>query len=1198
MAYSIRNNDESGNNELFSGLDPHRFVPLNSNIAKKVNTSIPMGVYGGTKKNESFYLNSSQNSTTMEMELVPIEHIVKSGMSSVRINNTLNEPQLSMSENNTINSSNNYSFDIIRKHYFDERYLPNEYGEDNLYMKKSLLSKKNQGEITIKQLIKQSSGIMTEEVARNCRVTGIGLKKSISGEITQIMIYTYSENSQRITYGGYSFRVLLTPYKQLLGSNGEESVPLISLELMDMSESFEGSVVDNHDGTYTASYICKRAVPHRLEIFETKNKIPLGESPFVIQVSPGKAYPEFCWAKGEGLINYNTDGTISTFKIYSVDRMGNRTRKGGDKYEVSGIGGIKIQQILDLKNGEYEVYYKVHECNLSDYKEINIKLYGQLIKTPVFYPVSKDKLNDVLTEENSDLIKKNNLLNRTILQFDNLSIDIKPAYNLLMVFKNFDEMKKMGNEIDISIPSLPPFPENKENITNKEIIESLSNINESKKYLVNDDMILNEKIRVHILEDYKKNSLKRVASKLIKHEEILNDLSKAIIMHCEKGKEHDEKLYKDERKLESELDQITDCQQRMFATYSCLQQGGIDSLPVSFELEDPEKVKARQMKDRKFYIDTYNVLEKKFEEIKLRKESFEKNRDEYTQKLHRTLATRQKSIIKTQRSYSKILEELDKVYLQLSKKQTRRQDLYKNLGENSLKVFEGLENQKIIDKYLKRNVIKTNNEDNENNKSIDKDNSDNNLKRITGKDRRYNSYSELMPTDPESPAFWFAEASYLRDEKEKMYRYKKHEDYHSNERFNDDPKRVKRWDLDDDGRWISCPSSVSISFSTMKTPEIQPIKQKGLFKTDAYAEDAAQIKKEVSQGKKRDPMLPDNMDIEEVNEIIQKERKNSFRNSNIKNNTNLRDGKNTSPWVKTLPNPLNIKSFYDKSLDTLNEKQFKVENICQGGNHILSEENYNIDINLLNEKAKILPDIFWDRDFIYNLNKDARKAEDFEKIKNIWETQLKSRQERRNLIEKEKVKLMEIKPMNEPRLEQLNAMEYHDESNAITNKDINSSQDLSWKNIHHTFESDPRDVPWEFLEEITKMDTLPNKELTKTDLQKYIVESLVLDGISLSKKREQIKEKIIQEERDKFKKEELVAKKEKLFVEKEGQKIIVEGESQSKHEEGKGIYNTSKKNKLRKKETSREKARVLLSKKQFDTRREQFEHDNYGSFLV
>ncbi|KAJ1605858.1 dictyostelium gelation factor-like filamin type immunoglobulin domain [Cryptosporidium canis] len=1194
MTSTVNDENDDSKEELFSGQDLHRFVPLDSKIAKNINASIPMGVYGGAKKNDKHTLNPMKKSSLMVMELVPTQKMVKCDPPILQNENQNNCKPV---DNGIAYKDNfsSYSFETIKKHYFDERYLPEEYNDDNLFMKDSLSTKKKQGDITMKQLIKQASGVITEEVAKNCRATGIGLKRAVSGEITQLMIYTYSENNQRITYGGYNFRILLTPYKQLDNSNNHDQVSYISLELLDMNEIFEGSVIDNHDGTYTASYICKKAVPHRLEIIESRNKLSIGESPFVIQVTPGKSYPELCWAEGEGLKYYNTDGAISTFKIFSVDRMGNRTKKGGDKYEVLGVGGIKIQQILDLKNGEYEVYYKVHKCNLDDYKEINIKLYGQYIKTPAFYPVSKTPLNDKLADKFGDEIGENNLLNKTILKFDNLSIDIKPAYTLSMVFKHFNEMKKMGNEINISIPNLVLFPEEKEGKNNTEIIKRLGVINELKDLETN-NLILNEKIRASVLDDYKNNSLKNVTNQLMKHEEILNDLSKAIIMHCETGKEHDKTLIKDEKKLESELDEITDCQQRMFATYSCLQQGGIDSLPVSFELEDPEKVKSRQMKDRRFYIDTYNLLEKKLEEIYSRKEAFEKNRDEYTQKLHKTLITRQKSIIKTQRSYNRILDELDKVYLQLSKRQTRRQDLYKNLRPDSLQVFEGLENQRILDLQLKKNtVIKNKNEGVDGDNGAHKDDNEMNMKRLTGRDRRYNSYSCLVPTDPESPAFWFAEASYLRDEKEKINQYKKHdEDYNTNNPLTDNPQKIKRWDLEEDSRWISCPSSVSISFSTMKTPEIQPIKQKGAFKTSTESESLSQVKKEVVLKKRVDPMLPENMDEDQVNAIIQrdKERKKLLeKKSNVQKND--LDNQNISEWVKNPPNPKKIRPFYSESLDEVNEQLFNIVkselSSEEKASERITETNLNnnyIDVKLLNRDVKLLPNTLWDKDFMLQLNNGATKKEDFERIKNTWQEQLKTGRELKKSKEAEKLKLMELAPRNNFNINTLNAMEYHDENSLVNNINNEDIQNYEWKRVHHTFEADPRDVPWEFLGEISNLDTLPNEELSKEELQKYIVESLVLDGRKLSNKRIQIRDAIIQEEKKVI--DSVVSKKEN-----QGFGVTLKNVQEDSEFDKVETKLKENMNRLKPKVSSLQKAKLLISRKNFDTRREQFEHDNF-----
>ncbi|KAK6587632.1 hypothetical protein RS030_81374 [Cryptosporidium xiaoi] len=1165
---------------LFAGSDPNRFVLINPTIAKEINLPVPLGIYGGRKKDELPNTNILKKSSFMYMEQVPIKNFTNN--ESFCQNQTKSIPEKAVLYNNSQKEGKFYEFDTIKNHYNSRKYLPIEYSKKNIF------ENDYDGQTSMKSLIKQASGRITENAARNCRVTGIGLKRAIAGEITQIMIYSFSEDNKIINYGGYDFRVFLTPFKHTNGIESSDQFSLVSLELMDVNETFEGSVIDNSDGTYTVSYICKKAVPHKLEIFDNNDKITIGDSPFVIQVSPGKAYPELCWAEGDGLVNFNIDEEISSFVIHSIDRMGNKVKSGGDKYQVIGVGGIKVQQILDLKNGDYEVLYKVNQCNLDDYKEINIKLFGQDIKTPVFYPTAKFSENQDLFRRRESIYDKK-LLNKTIIEFDNLSIDIKPAYTLSMVFNHFDEMKKMGNDSDNSIPNLVPFPENKENKSNCEIVRRLINTNELFDIKINKSMILNEKVRSNTFDYYKNTTLRNIVSKLQKKEEILNDLSKVIIMHCETAKEHDEKLIKDEKKLEMELDDITDCQQRMFATYSCLQQGGIDSLPVSFELEDPEKIKERQKKDRNFYVDTYDSLEKKFEEIKSRKENFERKRDEYTQKLHKTLATRQKSIIKTQKSYNRILDELDKIYLQLSKKQLRRQDLYKNLRPESLNVFEGLQDQKTIDKILKNNTVIISSNVNIRDEEINsRKDLENNFKRVMGKDRKYGNYSCLVPNDPESPAFWFAEASYLRDEKEKSNNYKNHEGNIGD--LTDYQQKVKRWDLDEDSRWISCPSSVSITFSTLKTPEIQPIKQKGMFKNDIEVDEVEKSEEKVAELEKIDPMLPGDLSQEELTSILkaQKEKKKEIK----KVEKNVRH-KNIyfSEWVEAPPKPSNIIPFFDKSLDYKNKIEFLGNKVSlesefdksNTNNKLKMEDdvnNYNdINIGLVNSEIKLLPDKFWDRDFMLNLNRDAKKPEDFERIKNEWESNLNPNRELRKKMIYERTKLMQLLPNKDNKIK-LDFLQ-NEEENVVAG--IDNITENEWGYLHHTFEHDPRRVPWEFLGEISTMSSIPNKEVSKKELQKYIVESLVLEGDSLSRKEGLIKDKLNEETKKLREKQlELIKEKKKTVKISDLEEINV------------GTTTISKNNsrKVDKKINNNARGKIIIGRKNFDTRREQFEHDN------
>ncbi|EEA07857.1 uncharacterized protein CMU_029310 [Cryptosporidium muris RN66] len=995
----------NGNSQL--ELNPYKFVPLNLNVMNEINSPLPLGIYKGNNEIRSSGQIEELKPKTLNMEILPTYLLLnsdKTGISSPEITHQVksDDKQDKVSQKNSIPLLEKVDLEVILDKGNDLMYIPYSYSHMNQYNIDLNTSKlaSNKYDMNIQDVLRQATGATTVEFALNCRAMGIGLYKATAGEITQISINSFTKNCKKNSFWWTFIQ-----------------------KLEDSSESFYGNIIDNKDGSYITSFICKKAVPHRIDILARNGKDPIGGSPYIVEVSPGETCAETSWASGEGLEYYSTDGTLNLFEIHAVDRMGNPVKHGGDKFDIKGIGGIKIQQIIDLRNGTYKVYYSVPICNLEDFKEIRVKLNGRDIKTPIFHPKKKVEESSEIDDIKEDKCKKSYLF--SLLPFDHRSIDVKPTYTLALLLKRLAEMKKTGIDFKTNIPNLMPFP-------------PYYNVNELKNILnrldygnIDDSIIINDTLLKSELENYKYNTLKNAAMKLTYHQEILDELSESLRLHCSSGKDYYEKLKVDELKLEAELKEITDYQQKMFATYSCLQQGGIDSLPVSFEIEDPEQIRLRQKKDRVFYKRIHNTLSEKFNQIKSRTCVFEQERQEYTKSLHDTLVNRQKSIKSAQKSYYKILNELEKKYLQLVKKQIRRQDLYKNLRSESLHVYEGLESKKSIDKNLKNSKIYlSNSQEREQSTKSDSDQSFNQSSNIEGRfciKRRYSNYSCLIPSDPSSPAFWFAEGSYLNKTK--------------------DNNREEKPNLIDENSWISCPSSVSVTYSTLVPPtQSTNIKNKTkLTKLNTFNNNKlCSTSLSPSSPPPRDPMLPS----EWLNQVEE------------------------SPWVKYPPNPssISIKGFGD------------IKTHQPSNNNI----DYNDD---LEDNPKLLSNLMWDKDFIVNLHSNAKTNEDFKVISDTWDKYLDNNRKYRDKVFISKMKQLEDIP---PRPEKKSEYMTIDIPENIQNDNI------KWKNLHYTIDRKNKDcIPWEFLNELAEMNEIPkNKYSNVSDLHKFIIETKCLGSKS------------------------------------------------------------------------------------------------------
>jgi len=122
------------------------------------------------------------------------------------------------------------------------------------------------------------------------------------------------------------------------------------------------TLVDNNDGTYSATYQPVDPGPHQVDVV-LRTKLPLyydhvAQSPYIVNIIPGTD-PHASLVYGSG-IEEAYDTKPAEFFIKARDRDGNDMKRGGDpfKVEVTSPSGPIPATIVDNQDGTYNVVYE------------------------------------------------------------------------------------------------------------------------------------------------------------------------------------------------------------------------------------------------------------------------------------------------------------------------------------------------------------------------------------------------------------------------------------------------------------------------------------------------------------------------------------------------------------------------------------------------------------------------------------------------------------------------------------------------------------------------------------------------------------------------------------------------------------------------------------------------------------------------
>jgi len=215
-----------------------------------------------------------------------------------------------------------------------------------------------------------------------CVAYGPGLDGGEQYKEGVFTIEARNKNGQPIPFGGHPFTA------KVKGPFGED-IPI--------------KVVDNGDGTSTASYVPVAPGDHVIEV--SLNGHPIKDAPFTVPIdySSETAHAGNSWAEGPGLedgVNKTRQVEPSVFTIHAVDRDGKEKKTGGDLFDViieDPLYDIVPAKVNDNNDGTYTVTYQAKEPGIN---KIDILLRNKL--KPMLYEHIRDSPKNVDVKSGTD----------------------------------------------------------------------------------------------------------------------------------------------------------------------------------------------------------------------------------------------------------------------------------------------------------------------------------------------------------------------------------------------------------------------------------------------------------------------------------------------------------------------------------------------------------------------------------------------------------------------------------------------------------------------------------------------------------------------------------------------------------------------------------------------------------------------------
>jgi len=190
-----------------------------------------------------------------------------------------------------------------------------------------------------KNNVKKKSQEELERIAvpERCRAYGPGLERGETYIQTEFTIEAINANMRRVNHGGDPFEVVIKSPKAVV-------VP--------------HRMQDNNDGTYLVQYTPTDIGKHYIGI--TLHNKHIANSPYQVPVTRSGVDASKCRAYGPGLEG-GTAGDKTHFFIEACNRLGERLKEGGDKFDVRIKGPYDVDvlpETTDNRDGTYTVNYR------------------------------------------------------------------------------------------------------------------------------------------------------------------------------------------------------------------------------------------------------------------------------------------------------------------------------------------------------------------------------------------------------------------------------------------------------------------------------------------------------------------------------------------------------------------------------------------------------------------------------------------------------------------------------------------------------------------------------------------------------------------------------------------------------------------------------------------------------------------------
>ncbi|KAL8449966.1 hypothetical protein Emed_002707 [Eimeria media] len=456
-----------------------------------------------------------------------------------------------------------------------------------------------------------------------CRVYGPGLQERIAGVLSEFFIHAVTVDGRYASHGGARFVVYVEPVED--PHRGEEGSLLPALDPPRRAAPTLGSdgakhkqslaqVLDNEDGTCTVFFSCSVAVRHQVTIL-LDDKYPVAASPYIVSVLPGSVDASQTVAHGESLQQFQRDGELNDFVIQARDAHGNNIKRGGDKFCVEGLGAIKVVETLDFNDGLYRVKFFVRAGCEDQYCQLNVLYDGQHIQGSPFYP----KPAPVLTSTPPS---------KTLPKAYGTMYLMNPSKSLLGAMDNFSG--RMKQTPGPKLPTFPAFP-------------SKSEIDEILKKLMDNFEPSKLDLCPHQLKEVRKQ-LRQCLHGLMNKEEDLDNMLECIRRHVSAGLLHAKIEERSKDEFGRLIGNVAQIQKQLHTTYKSLQHRVADSLPVTFELEDPKVIEQVHTERRGKLLQVHSQLEAKERELRAREKKVKEQISSYMAQLATDLKARENAL--------------------------------------------------------------------------------------------------------------------------------------------------------------------------------------------------------------------------------------------------------------------------------------------------------------------------------------------------------------------------------------------------------------------------------------------------------------------------------------------------------------------------------------------------------------------------